>query len=104
MNVDKDNRLILLMLQIIRGDGDLMCLQTEEFPLTKIIETFDYIKSRNYIIIENQQVVRLSIDGERLFNKLCRQYGLRGLYKYIIPNMEKRESPYSITDIYIPAK
>ena len=95
---------ILQVMQIIRCHGNLMCLETEEFKLSKIVEIFDYLMQKKYICSDNKNGVHFTEEGERLFEQLCRKFGLRGLYKYIIPNTERRVSQMKITDIYIPTK
>jgi len=95
---------VLRVMQIIRCNGNLMCLETEEFKLSKIVEIFDYLKQGKCISSDKKNGVHFTEEGERLFEQLCRQSGLRGLYKYMIPNIERRVSQKEITEIYIPTK
>lgn len=103
-NCKYKNEDVLRVMQIIRCHGNLMCLETEDFKLSNIVEIFDYLKQRKYIGFDNKSGVFLMEEGERLFAKLCRQFGLRGLYKYMIPNPERRVSQIKISEIYIPTK
>ena len=95
---------VLHVMQIIRCNGNLICLETEEFKLSKIVEIFDYLKQGKFISSDKKNGVHFTEDGERLFEQLCRQSGLRGLYKYMIPNIDRRVSQKEITEIYIPTK
>lgn len=95
---------VLHVMQIIRCNGNLMCLETEEFTLSKIVEIFDYLKQGKFISSDKKNGVHFTEDGERLFEQLCRQSGLRGLYKYMIPNIDRRVAQKEITEIYIPTK
>lgn len=98
------NEDVLRVMQIIRCHGNLICLETEEFKLSKIVEMFDYLKQKQYICRDEVGDLQFTADGKRLFEQLCRQSGLRGLYKYMIPSTDKRISQMKITDIYIPTK
>jgi hypothetical protein len=95
---------VLRVMQIIRCNGNLMYLETEDFKLSKIVEIFDYLKQKQYICRDAEGGLQVTEGGKRLFEQLCRQYGLRGLYKYMIPNTERRVSQKKITEIYIPTK
>lgn len=95
---------ILRVMQIIRNNGNLLYIETEDFKLTRIVEIFDLLKQNKYISSRENSEVQLSEEGERVFQQLCRKFELRGLYKYIIQNPTKRKRPMKITDIYIPTK
>jgi hypothetical protein len=95
---------ILRVMQIIRSNGNLLYIETEDFKLTRIVEIFDLLKQNKYICSGKNSEVHLSEEGEQVFQQLCRKSGLRGLYKYIIQNPTKRKQPIKITDIYIPTR
>lgn len=95
---------VLRVMQIIRCKGNLMYLETEDFKLSKIVEIYDYLKQKQYISRDAEGGLQFTEGGKRLFEQLCREFGLRGLYKYMIPSTDKRISQMKITDIYIPKK
>lgn len=98
-----ENEKIVAMLQIIRCNGNLLSMQTDDYPLPRIVDTFEMLTLEHYVYVDHT-TTRLTEKGEDLYRQLCRQLGLRGIYRYIMPNVARRIPELDIDEMYIPNK
>ena len=98
-----DKQWILALLQIIRADGNINTLFNEEYTFLKFTETMRVLKKQGYIRIEENRTI-LTSQGCTLYRELCKELGMRGLYRYLMPDLRNRVYPISFDDIYIPKK
>lgn len=98
MNEDEQ---ILLLLQIIRVNGNSAYLLSQGYTILSLSKAIDKLKRNGYITI-NRGDLSLTKKGEDLFYKLNRKLNRRGLYKYLNVNDNHRDIPMSLDEVYVP--
>lgn len=98
-----EDKLIALM-QLIRRNGNLMNLETFDGTFSQVVEAFDALQRLSYVELNEDRNLLFTEKGENLYRYLCKSRNLRGLYKYIMPNMTKRIPQKGFDELYIPKK
>ena len=98
-----DKQWMLALLQIIRANGNINTLLNDEFTFLKFSESMRLLKRQGFIRIQEDRTM-LTPKGYSLYTSLCKELGLRGLYRYLMPDLRNRLYPISLDDIYIPKK
>lgn len=98
-----DEEKILLLLQIIRINGNTEYLLRSEFTLSSISETIEEL-ARQEIVRVTEKGINLTSQGEIYFHKLNRKLGRRGLYKYFNIDSVSKDIQYPIDAVYVPNK
>ena len=98
-----DDEKILLLLQIIRINGNTEYLLRSEFTLSSISDTIEEL-ARQEIIRVTDKGVNLTAQGETYFHKLNRKLGRRGLYKYFNIESVSKDIQYPVDAVYVPNK
>lgn len=101
MNDDKVK--LLQLLQIIRVNGNTEYLLRSGYTLSTLSEEISRLKAEQLI---NVTLEGLSINkqGEALFQKLNRQLGRRGLYKYYNTYSIYKDESFPLDFVYVPDK
>lgn len=99
----KDKELIILLLQIIKFNGDISYLLLSGCEHRTIINTLKNFNREKIITTVDNRLV-LTQKGETYLAKLNKDLKRRGLYKYVSPSIENRCKRMRIEDIYIPLR
>lgn len=95
---------LIALLQLIRKNGNLMNLDSFDGTFSQVIEAFDALQRYDYVRLNKNGELLFTTRGEELYRYICRKLGLRGLYKYMMPNMTRRMPMKGIGELYIPKK
>ena len=98
MNEDEH---ILLLLQIIRVNGNSAYLLSQGFTVLSLSKDIDKLKRNGYITIKGGDLY-LTKKGENLFYKLNKKLNRRGLYKYLNVNDSYHDIPMPLDEVYVP--
>ncbi len=98
MNEDEQ---ILLLLQIIRVNGNSAYLLSQGYTVLSLSKEIDKLKRNGYIAI-NRGDLFLTTKGEELFHKLNKKLNRRGLYKYLNVNDNYHDIPMPLDEVYVP--
>lgn len=96
-----DDEKLLMLLQISRVNGNTWYLLQQGYSLIELTTQMDTLRKQGLVLSENNRL-KLTIEGERLFQTLSRKLGRRGLYKYLSPDYTRRNEPVSIDYVYVP--
>lgn len=99
----KDKELIILLLQIIKFNGDINHLLITGCNHKTIINMLKEL-DRNEITTTEKNLLELTQKGENYLNILNKELKRKGLYKYLSPSLENRCTKMKIEDIYIPLR
>ena len=98
---------LIALLQLIRQNGNLMNLDSLYIRLISsylFLEAFDALQKYDYVRLNEKGELLFTAKGEELYRYICRKLGLRGLYKYMMPNITRRIPKKGIEEMYIPKK
>lgn len=95
---------LIALLQLIRQNGNLMNLDSLDGTFGQVIEAFDALQKYDYVRLNEKGELLFTAKGEELYRYICRKLGLRGLYKYMMPNITRRIPKKGIEEMYIPKK
>lgn len=98
MNEDEQ---ILLLLQIIRVNGNSAYLLSQGYTVLSLSKEIDKLQRNGYITI-NRENLFLTKKGEVLFHKLNKKLNRRGLYKYLNVNDNFHDIPMPLDEVYVP--
>lgn len=98
MNEDEQ---ILLLLQIIRVNGNSAYLLSQGYTVLSLSKEIDKLQRNGYITI-NRGNLFLTKKGEDLFHKLNKKLNRRGLYKYLNVNVNYHDIPMPLDEVYVP--
>lgn len=98
-----DDERTLMLLQIIRINGNTEYLLKMDFTLTEISTRIGSL-FQDGVIRQTNEGIELTRDGELFFQKLNRKLGRRGLYKYFSVDSVSKDIPYPIESVYVPNK
>lgn len=101
---DKNNEWMLSLLQIIRVNGNLEHLIGDEQNLAMLNKALRSLKIDGYIDDSEDYNLILTEKGIRYYHELCRKFGKKGIYRFLMPDRKNRRNPISIDYIYIPNK
>ena len=97
----KDKEIIILLLQIIKFNGDINHLLINGCDHKTIINMLREFDKEKMTTTTKSQLV-LTQKGEAYLDLLNKELKRKGLYKYISPCLENRCTKMNIEDIYIP--
>lgn len=99
-----DKEWLWIVLRLTQSKGNLYNATTPLHTENDLFSLLDLLRRLQYLFFdgENKQIV-LTKKGECLFMTLTRKLKKRGLYRYMIPNVNKR-IVYTINKLYIPSK
>lgn len=92
---------IILLLQIIKHNGNVNNLISEEFSYTQLFNTLDKLEKRNYIELHDSTFV-LTDKGEEYLKYLNKKLSRKGLYRYMSPKLEFKKKKMGINEIFVP--
>ena len=98
-----DDEIKLLLLQIIRVDGNTMYLLNHGFTLHLLSYSIDSLKGNGYVRARGDKL-SLTKKGEDLFRNLNRKLCRRGLYRYFARMSNYIDEPMSVNDVYVPIR
>lgn len=98
MNEDEQ---ILLLLQIIRVNGNSAYLLSQGYTVLSLSKEIDKLQRNGYITI-NRENLFLTKKGEDLFHKLNKKLNRRGLYKYLNINVNYHDIAMPLDEVYVP--
>lgn len=101
----KDNQeQILLLLQIVKTNGNVMTLVRNGMELSKLSRIISTL-SMNGILCVGNDFVELTSKGEDYLKQIAKSLGKRGLYAYFgVEDYYRNSIKISTEDIYIPTK
>ena len=99
-----DKEWLWIVLRLTQSNGILYDAITISHTEDELFSLLDQLQKLQYLFFdgENKQIV-LTKKGECLYVNLTRKLKKRGLYRYMIPNINKRNI-YTIEKLYIPRK
>lgn len=103
--IDKyDQEWLWIVLRLTQSKGNLYDAITPLHTENDIFSLLDYLQRLRYLFFdgEKKQII-FTKKGESLFTTLTRKLKKRGLYRYIIPNLNKRNI-YHANELYIPKR
>ena len=95
---------IIALMQLIRCNGNLMNLKTYDGSFSQVVETFDALQRLSYVELNEDGELLFTEKGENLYRYICKRRKLRGIYKYLMPNITKRIPIKGFGELYIPMK
>lgn len=98
-----DDEKLLLLLQLIRVNGNTEYLLRYNFTLTSLAETINKLQNSDYISYVDNKLL-LTKKGDHLFRFLNKKIGRRGLYKYFNVDSTTKSVQYPIDAVYVPYK
>ncbi|MCQ2073395.1 MAG: hypothetical protein MJY96_09785 [Bacteroidaceae bacterium] len=98
-----DEEKTLLLLQIIRVDGNINQLISFGLSFVDILNSLEDLKKKG-IVVQKDNGLILTALGKSMFYSLNRKFGHRGLYKYLMPDYFSRITQLQTDDIYLPQK
>lgn len=98
-----DEEKTLLLLQVIRVDGNINQLISFGLSFVDILNSLEDLKKKG-IVVQNDNGLTLTALGKSMFYSLNRKIGHRGLYKYLMPDYYSRITQLKTDDIYLPQK
>lgn len=98
-----DNEKILLLLQLIRVNGNVHHLTWMGWTHYDILQKLDILFKKN-VIDNNNNRISLTNKGKDYFNALSKSLKQKGLYKYFKPDYYSKTIALSNEDIYIPLR
>ena len=94
---------VILLLHIIRCNGNTNNLVWNGFSYTQIIESLDKLVSKDYVqLLESKYV--LTSKGKEYLNALNKKRGRNGLYRYMSPELRYKTRKLKIEEIYVPLR
>lgn len=99
---DKDLRLLLL--QIIRVNGNTMHLFRLDVSMVRISQMIDALKKEKYVNSGDDGRLSLTGKGQRLFYRLNHQSRKKGMYRFLSPDWFYKDSPMPLDAVYVPIK
>lgn len=97
----KDEERILMLLQLIRINGDVKHLQKMGWSYVQIYNKLDEFMCTG-LIQQDNDFIRLTKKGEHAFHYLSKILKQRGLYKFFKPSYDDKIVKINKNDIYIP--
>lgn len=76
-----DEELTLLLMQIIRNDGNIDTLLDNGFTYSSLSSSISRLKEEGLIETDTSHIL-LSDEGRGWFDRITRAVGKRGIYKY----------------------
>ena len=98
-----DDEKLLLLLQMIRVNGNTEYLLRYDYTLTSLADAINGLQEGGMINITAQSL-ELTQRGEELFRGLCLKLHKRGVYRYFNVNSISRTTPVSCDAVYVPYK
>lgn len=99
-----DEELILLLMQIIRNDGNIDTLLDNGFTYSSLSSSISRLKEEGLIETDARHI-QLTNEGKQWFDRTTRAAGKRGIYKYFFDSREYRlEEKYPVEAVYVPPK
>ena len=96
-----DDERLLMLLQISRVNGNTWYLLQQGYSLTELTTQIENLKKQGLLVLVDNRL-KLTEEGERLFQTLNKKLGRRGLYKYLSPDYTRKNEPVSIDQVYVP--
>lgn len=96
---DKEREILLL--QIIRVNGNTMYLLKQGMSLPEIKKQIDLLVRRG-IVMRKDNMLSLTKGGEQYLYEINHQMGRKGLYRYYSPDYVARNIPEPVDKVYIP--
>ena len=98
-----DKEITLLLLQIIRVNGNTMYLLEQGYTLYALTQEIETLKKKG-LVCSKEQELTLTKRGDEYFYELNRKLGRRGLYKYISRHLILKDEPMPLNAVYVPPK
>ncbi|MFA7361975.1 MAG: hypothetical protein WC139_13165 [Candidatus Kapaibacterium sp.] len=98
-----DNKFLILLLQIINGNGNISPLLKLGLTYSQIAEYTDYAIEKRYISTK-YKTLKLTKFGIDKIGKINKELYINNSNKWISPQEEYRIEKISIEEIYIPRK
>jgi hypothetical protein len=101
--IDKyDQEWLWIVLRLTQSKGNLYDAITSLHTENDIFSLLDHLQRLRYFFFDGEKKQFIfTKKGESLFTTLTRKLKKRGLYRYIIPNLNKRNI-YDTDEFYIP--
>ena len=98
-----DDELNLMLLQLIRVNGNVEYLRTGNLTYIEILDKIDSLLAKGFVQRKDSSI-ELTSEGEKYFRLLSKKLKRRGLYRYFMPNYEVKICQLQIDDVYLPDK
>ena len=98
----KDNEMILLLLQLIRVNGNTMYLIEHGYTLHDLMQAIDTLKKDGLVCVNDKGGLSTNNKGELFFYKLNRRLGRKGIYRYLGKHKAFNHELMPLDAIYVP--
>lgn len=99
-----DEELTLLLMQIIRNDGNIDTLLDNGFTYSSLSSSISRLKEGGLIETDSRRI-QLTEEGRKWFDRTTRAVGKRGIYKYFFDSRRYRlDERYPVGAVYVPPK
>lgn len=96
---DKEKELYLL--QIIRVNGNVYHLTWSGWSYKDIFSTLSRLSLLGVVRVGETEI-RLTIKGNKYYRDLCKQLGKKGIARYLSVDNNRKRTPISQDEVYIP--
>ena len=100
----KDEELLLLLLQLIRVNGNTMYLLEHGYTLYDLMRTIDTLKKDGLVRVNDNGGLSTTDNGDLFFYKLNRRLGRKGIYRYLGKHKAFNHELMPLDAIYVPLK
>lgn len=99
----KDKRQELLLMQIIRINGNVLALEKYGLSPAEILKWVNVLKEEGKVEFDGDNIM-LTKEGSKYYNHICRDLNYRGIYKHFIDDGPIKGMQMPIDQVYIPRK
>lgn len=101
-----ENEWLWVVLRLVQSKGNLYDAVTIRHTEDDVMRLINELETKGYLRLDGEErCIVLTPIGTALYNALLSKLKKRGLYRYMIPNMNKRNiSKRPEDNLYIPSK